>query len=495
MQIVKPKRMIAAKTGKLRHPLPGFRDDRGDWKLTTRDIAEAWQRQFGRIEHAEPVDFEDLAMTAVPTGGEICVADIKEVPSLVEFEQAIRSLNPAKAEGADGLGSELYQADVEGMAVKLYPLFLKMALRSQTIAELNGGWLLPLWKRKLHPSLMSGYRAILLEPTISRAFAKCWRSRLTKTLEGVAAPLQWGGRSGLAIESLHLMVRSWQTSAIAERRAIALIFIDIQSAFYSVIKPMIAGNRRSVATLREDFDQLGLPDTCWDAFQRNMEEGPFLTRASSSRLLHEGVATALGHSWFILPNGTRVQRPRTGSRPGDPNADVLFGFLMAHVIEQVNARLQLAGLLETAEGDGSCEHHNLTWVDDSTFLIKGNGPDLIPRALHALSIVADVMIERGMRLSYGAGKTAILPMIFGKGSGAARQAMDAQYRGKATLFTEHLGAVEVPIVDHYRHLGGFVTRTGASVQEIQVREACAQSQMKPLKKVLSCEAISLPQRW
>ena len=106
--------------------------------------------------------------------------------------------------------------------------------------EMSGGWLLPLWKGKGHPSQMEGYRAILLEPTLSRALSKAWRSKLICGLERVAAPLQCGGRKGVGISPLHLMLRIWQSNAASQKSSLGLIYVDIRSAFYRVAKPLLA---------------------------------------------------------------------------------------------------------------------------------------------------------------------------------------------------------------------------------------------------------------
>ena len=87
---------------------------------------------------------------------------------------------------------------------------------------------------------MTAYRAILLEPVIARMFSRAWRPQLIAGVQKVVQPLQYGGRSGLGIEALHLQVRLWQSSAKHSGDSLGLVFIDIKSAFYSVIKSMLA---------------------------------------------------------------------------------------------------------------------------------------------------------------------------------------------------------------------------------------------------------------
>jgi hypothetical protein len=50
--------------------------------------------------------------------------------------------------------------------------------------------------------------------------------------------------------------------------------------------------------------------------------------------------------------------------------------------------------------------------------------------------------------------------------------------------------VEVPLVSHYKHLGGHVVRGGTKLPEIQIRAALARQNVAPLKKILMQKQIS-----
>ena len=51
------------------------------------------------------------------------------------------------------------------------------------------------------------------------------------------------------------------------------------------------------------------------------------------------------------------------------------------------------------------------------------------------------------------------------------------------ILSEHEGATPVPLVAHYKHLGGQIIRGGSLLQEIRIRGAAARQNVAPLKKI------------
>ena len=76
----------------------------------------------------------------------------------------------------------------------------------------------------------------------------------------------------------------------------------------------------------------------------------------------------------------------------------------------------------------------------------------------------------------------------------ARRSCDAQYRGELVFLTEHFGLTTVPIVQHYRHLGGFLVRHGVVLPEIKIRAAQAIANLQPVKAILRDEQVDIVKR-
>ena len=492
-KILKPKQMIQKSKGKSCRHLPGLKDGEGAWKRSRLDIAVAWQKQFGAIENSEVVSFEQLMMKSQPRCLQVDLRQLLQIPTLYDVEGAIRALNSAKAPGVDNLGTELYQMNVEQAAKRIFPIHLKTALRRQNVPELTGGWLLPLHK-KGSAACMGNYRAILLEPTIARMLSRAWRPRLVQGLERVAQPLQYGGRKGIGIEALHLQVKLWQSTARCLKQSLGLIFIDIRAAFYSVVKPMIANTGGTVKEFCQIFQKLRLPESVFQDFLSNISSGDFVRKATQSDLVADGVSATLSHTWFIIPQGNAVMAPATGSRPGDPSADVLFSFALTHILQVVRQRATEAGLELTEPTSFGRVNRHLSWVDDIALMVTGSAASLVSKVTQLLAIVTDTLAEHAMRLSCGPGKTAVMLEFRGPKAVRERQKVEVEGNNTLPLLSEHWGKLDIPIVAHYKHLGGHIVRGGSKLPEMKVRVAATLQNLIPLKRVLSDKQIPLSKR-
>eukprot|EP00435_Cladocopium_sp_Y103_P046691 s371_g13.t1 len=493
--ILQPKQMIAKASGRLVKALPGFVDEHGNLQRNRDEVAVAWQEQFSTIEHAEPVALDALMQRSQPHHWkERDETELLHIPTVYELEEAIRNLNEQKAAGVDGLGPELFQSNPALTARRLFPLVLKAAIRGQAVVEFCGGWLLPLWKKKGHQRHMSGYRGILLEPTISRAISRAWRPQLLKGILAAARPMQWGGRSGLSIESLHLHVQLWRSAARWEKQAQATIFVDIRAAFYSVIKHIVAGTACGMTALHTVFARLKLPNEMWEAFMAHMENNNLILQATGSKLVAQSVAATLGHTWFCIPDGNNIFSPMTGSRPGDPNADLLFSFVLSKVLGHILERASERGiplLRQSAHGEIS---DMVTWVDDLAISVTSTPGTLVNKVVEVMQIIQDSMLEHGLALSFGAGKTAVLMAYHGKGAVQARQQMEEKYKDGIPILSEFAPGVKIPVVSHYKHLGGHITRSGSRLPELRIRTGAALAKLKPLRKILTNETLDQTKR-
>eukprot|EP00435_Cladocopium_sp_Y103_P035890 s2365_g9.t1 len=463
-RILRPKRIIDAKCGKLKKHLPGLCDKNGIWRTSRSQIAVAWQTQFADIENADNATMQDLLDSSKPYCQSMTCDHLCEMPSLLDLERALRALRDTKAPGLDGLGAEMYQGNVANAARRLYPMVFKMFARQQAIVEHTGGWLVPLWKGKGSTTSMPQYRAILLEATVARAVSKTWRPRLAQGIERAAQPLQYGGRKGLAIEALHLQTRIWQANARKTHQSLSIIFVDIQSAFYTVVKQMVTGFDGTEDALATLFLRLKMPPSAMEEFISNVKDGENLQHFTQSTFLAGSTSASLSHTWFAVQHGDSLQAPATGSRPGDPNADLLFSF------EQ------------TAFGPIA---FHAAWVDDVAFAVFGSAEEILGKTASLMAIIIDVATEHAMRLSFGPGKTAILVEYHGKHAVKARQQCDKLPNGILPILSEHLGCTKVHLTNRYRYLGGFLVRGGSCLQEIRTRTACALRNILPLRKILA----------
>ena len=410
------------------------------------------------------------------------------------MEHAVRSMSDVEATGLDGLGAELFQTDVVQASRKLFPVYLKAIVRQQAIPEHTGGWLLPLRKGKNSVASLQSYRGILLEPVIARIISKMWRNHYTEGLSRIACPMQYGGRHGLSPTSLHTQIRMWQSNATAMGKSLAIIFMDIRSAFYSVVKQFLTGKCLTQEDLAAVFLKLKLPQTAWHQFHENVQEPNLAARITDSKHAQANIRSMLCSTWFAIPDAPGIKAPQTGSRPGDPLADVVFSMLMTRVLETIEMRLNDADLIDPGFESPYAHAVNLTWVDDAAFAIYSNAADLCSKTAATMEIIITVMLEHGLNLNFGPGKTAILMAYHGRGAVRARQQRERDHPHELQVMSEHLGAIPVLIVGAYKHLGSFIVRSGSLLPELKIRSVLSTAKLKLLRKILSHEGIDIRHR-
>ena len=257
---------------------------------------------------------------------------------------------------------------------------------------------------------------------------------------------------------------------------------------------MLAGFDGSHEALAHIFQTMKLPASALEEFLANVGSGDVISRSTESDLMAEGIGANLSHTWFAIQGGSAVQAPATGSRPGDPNADLLFSFIMSKILASIRQRARQADIPLEASGDFGDMIHYAAWVDDVAFAVFSEATLLLDKTTALLAIITDVMTEHGLKLSFGPGKTAVLMDFYGTHARTQRQRCDKLKHGKLPLMTEHFGCIEVPLTNHYKYLGGFLTRGGGALQEIRVRAACALHNIQPLKKLTTRTDLDVKHR-
>lgn len=302
-----------------------------------------WEKHFAAIEHSCVVDMEAIKNYAARQQQQTIAEDfsLEETPALNEFEQSIRQLSWRKAPGFDGLGAEVWQSDVAANRKHLFALFLKATARRYLPIQYRGGYLIPLYKNRGSTSQPASFRGILLQNTAAKIFAKTWRRNLAYGLSNVAAPLQLGCRKGLGVSGAHLPLRLHLDSCASRGESAAILFLDLKAAYYSVVKEMYSsvGNSSCERFLAALLRRLQLPDEALDDFVQLVSTTCLLDDANIGATLQAMVRSTLEQSWYQIPNSPDVYAPSTGSRPGDPLADVLFSYAMADVLTEVYTAL------------------------------------------------------------------------------------------------------------------------------------------------------------
>ena len=253
---------------------------------------------------------------------------------------------------------------------------------------------------------------------------------------------------------------------------------------------MLATSPNEKPQIRAIFQRLKLPESAFCEFCENVLQAKLIYQATNSEILEQTVAAMLRHAWFLVPDGNTIFTPATGSRPGDPVADLLFGFIVSRIMHKVDNALQMEGWgADDSEGPNS-----IAWVDDMVFHISTSATELTKRVAITTGIVIQICAEHGLSLSMGTNKTAIILDFRGPKATAARQECERTCKYTLPVMTEHHGVMQIPLVSYYKHLGSYVMRGGTLHQEIKTRAAQAFAKLKPLHSKTKNNSIELEKR-
>lgn len=97
------------------------------------------------------------------------------------------------------------------------------------------------------------------------------------------------------------------------------------------------------------FEKLKFPRSAFEDFVLTVQESNLLDDASVSEVLQHFVLSTISHSWFQVPGASGLCVPRTGTRPGDPLADLLFVYAVSQILLETYQELTKANCLGIIE--------------------------------------------------------------------------------------------------------------------------------------------------
>lgn len=258
----------------------------------------------------------------------------------------------------------------------------------------------------------ASYRGILLQNTAAKIFSKSWRRPLAKGLDSFAAPCQFGCRSGIGVSGAHLPLRLHIDNCAATGQAMAVIFIDLKAAYYSVVKELYSNDpgASDACFLKSLFCRLGLPEAALSEFVSYVSNTCLMEDACMSTMVASIVRSTLERSWYQVPTSDAIFAPATGTRPGDPLADILFSYAMADILGETYDFLARDPSIQQLPEDVPS---GTTWADDTALFLAGDSATIEARASVAFSSLQEACTRRGLHLSYGPHKTAAVVVFRG----------------------------------------------------------------------------------
>ncbi|CAE7285274.1 unnamed protein product, partial [Symbiodinium sp. CCMP2456] len=478
-------------------PLPAVCDEQGELVVTGADRIERWRSHFGRQEAGHPATDEQYIqhMQECSRLSKQTVFDLDAVPTLAELETIAQALPPRKAAGLDKVAGELLQIHTPTMMRQFYPVCLKASLALREPVHFRGGELICLAKKAGAVLQCSSFRSILISSVPGKILHRALRTRLVALLDQHRPPMQAGAVPGEGIEHIALAAQCFQHLHHHHRRPWALVFYDVQAAFYSVVRQLVVPGDTSDRKLLLLLHELGLPSAAIDELRNKLEGLAMLPAMQASPHLTALVQDLYRGTWFKLTHSAITTITRRGTRPGDPAADAVFGLVMSALLRSIEEVLATNHLLPEkltptdpptwAELPIPQSWGCPAWADDFVQPVDGRDTqDLLERTQASVAIVAGRVIALGMRLTFAVDKTAVvLP------NWVPEEAHILCVDRHGQRFIPIVSGVtqeyhELPVVSAYKHLGGILVADGSPVPDLRYGYSKAMSVVRPLRRRL-----------
>ena len=156
---------------------------------------------------------------------------------------------------------------------------------------------------------------------------------------------QLGGRQKVPVTLGAHQTRAFLRWQRAQGHSTAILFVDLQEAFYRVLRQLAMPGDFTDLELAQLASRLGLASDVLHDLWGFLHEPHALERACLPASAQRAIQALHSNTHFQLPNQKDFVATSMGTRPGDAYADVVFGFLLARVLRVFEEALARADVL------------------------------------------------------------------------------------------------------------------------------------------------------
>ncbi|CAE7029298.1 unnamed protein product, partial [Symbiodinium sp. CCMP2456] len=477
-------------------PLPTLYRADGSQCLTQNEITTAWREHFrvleGGLETTPPQLLAACRASQEDFEGSDTV-DASHMPTWMDLEAALRRTAARKAAGPDLLPPMLCKRFSPQLTSLLWPLLLKTVCGAAEAAGMKGGTLHHICKpHPKSPHTCDAHRGILVQSALSKAFHRSLRGLVVKHWTGAALPLQIGGRSGCSASFGHLCSRALLHYAYRNGLSASLIFIDLSSAYYAVIRETLFGKDLSSRPVHEIAAALGLDCDDLQELTRLVEHEAILPQQDAPALMQELAHEFHQQTWFVLHGDEQMISTFRGTRPGGTLADIMFNLLFGQALKRRKSSSLLSAVpsvpwsgqrtlfpTSVAENSPLKDIPDIVYADDLCIPVVCEKASKLRGVVSAVAAdTFDTLTPHALRVNLGPTKTAAIMAHIGPGSRAARHESFGTLKGRAPVFPDNKGLLWLDLVARYRHLGAVVAYDGSMRADVKHRLALARSAFK-----------------
>ena len=458
------RRMWAA----IQHALPRWRSKRRSNLRCTGPSLEAQFQHYDALEAGHGVTYEDLLATC----HEAQRADVDDIPlqiplsslpSRLSTEVLGCRISTQKAPGIDSVAPVALQHACQQRSDLVHQLMLKVWILGAEPLQGKGGLLHPIAKKQVS-NRIEEMRGIMLIDGLGKLIHSFLRGQFIPVLEMSRLPLQLGGFARSSTLFATIYIRAFTRLAALRSLSSAVVFVDIRSAFHSMVRQLVFGG----APMHPKLMQI-LAENNIDVEQlvsRVAQTPPLDTwkmPQTTARLLRDSHR----FTWYTLGASEAVHQTERGSRPGSPLADVAFNSLMTLVLKEVQIRLNQQGQLQMAFQLLGLRVEPVAWVDDLAVpVVAHQASALVPVIQSTLRVLLDVCSSYGLQLNLQPRKTEVVPTFRGTDATVSRQEC---LRDQFACISIPQSQLTVRCTPLYEHLGTMFQGDGGIEAELRHR--------------------------
>ena len=459
-------------------PLPRLKVAENEFAQSFVECQETWKRQFALIEAGISVSEVQLAQLHLQSA-QPCAREVESCPDPSVILSILRRCKNGKVPGPGQLPVDILKAGGPKIAKILTPLLVKAAWHMREPLTWKGGLLVPLFKGKGSPAEPSAYRSIFLSDICAKVHHSHMRRTLADLWNQKGELIQMGGKKGCSTDVAHHFLHAHLSWSRAKNLSCGLLFVDLQAAFYSVLRSSLFAGECHDDQICFAMKQLGITPQDW----QDIKECVTCDHATMGLDDHHvGILRDMFSGTHFQMHGLTDKTVTTrGTRPGDPVADILFNMAFRLVVLDARRKIRAATGIPcfgspvpadditcgmTIPSKGFAE---ITFVDDIAYAIHStSAEDLVSHMQVTASCLHDAAAARGLGINYQAGKTEAILKLSGKGAKSVKQKVWHECGGYLPVVTEK-ETQYLRIVHSYKHLGSYVQDHAIVQKDVRYR--------------------------